>query len=108
MKILRVIASVDPASGGPVAGLTAVTPALEKLGHTTEFATVDDPSATFLRNAIGQTYALGPATNRYAYTPRLAPWLRENLHRYDAVIVHGLWQYLGRIVRSISRGSQNS
>ena len=107
MKILRVIASVDPASGGPVAGLTAVTPALAKLGHTTEFATVDDPSAQFLVNGLGPTHALGPSTSRYAYSPRLDPWLREHLPHYDAVFVHGLWQYLGRTVRSFSRLAKN-
>ena len=73
MKILRVIASVDPASGGPVAGLSAVTPALAKLGHATEFVTVDDPSAEYLTGGIGPTHALGPASNRYAFSPRLNP-----------------------------------
>jgi glycosyltransferase involved in cell wall biosynthesis len=103
MKILRVIASVDPASGGPVAGLTAMTPALAALGHTTEFATVDDPKSPFLRSGIGPTHALGPATSRYAYSPQFDPWLSENLRHYDAIIVHGLWQYLGRTIRNFSQ-----
>jgi len=36
---------------------------------------------------------MGPGTRRYGYTPRLVPWLLENRNRYDAVIVHGVWNY---------------
>ncbi len=101
MKILRVIASVDPATGGPVAGLRAVTPELDLLGHETEFLTVDDPTEGFLQSWVGKVHALGPVRNRYARSPRLRPWLEKNIGRYDAVVVHGLWQDLGRTVSDI-------
>lgn len=100
MKLLRVIASVDPATGGPVSGLRAVTPILDTLGHETEFLTVDDPISGFLQSWVGRVHALGPVKNRYAHSPRLRSWLDKNIHRYDAVVVHGLWQDLGRAVRS--------
>lgn len=102
MKLLRVIASVDPATGGPVSGLRAVTPILDTLGHETEFLTVDDPTDGFLQSWVGRVHALGPVKNRYAHSPRLRAWLEKNLGRYDAVVVHGLWQDLGRTVRSVS------
>jgi glycosyltransferase involved in cell wall biosynthesis len=103
MKILRVIATVDPATGGPVAGMRAVTPILTKLGHQTDFLTVDDPFAGYLQSWVGQTFAMGPASTSYAYSSRVRPWLEKNLGRYDAVIIHGLWQYLGLAVRSAAR-----
>jgi glycosyltransferase involved in cell wall biosynthesis len=103
MKILRVIASVDPATGGPVAGMRAITPVLTKLGHQTDFLTVDDPFAGYLQSWVGQTFAMGPAPTSYAYARRVRPWLEKNISRYDAVIVHGLWQYLGLAVRSVTR-----
>ena len=103
MKILRVIATVDPATGGPVAGMRAITPLLTKLGHQTDFLTVDDPFAGYLQSWVGQTFAMGPAKNSYAYSHRVRPWLEKNLSRYDAVIMHGLWQFLGLAVRSIAR-----
>lgn len=103
MKILRVIASVDPATGGPVAGLRAVTPALEKLGHTTEFLTVDDPLAGYLESFVGPVHAVGPRRGSYSFAPRVKPWLEKNVGRFDAVIVHGLWQYLGVAVHALSR-----
>lgn len=103
MKLLRVIASVDPATGGPVAGLRAVTPELDLLGHETEFLTVDDPIDGFLQSWVGRVHALGPVKNRYARSPRLKPWLEKNINRYDAVVVHGLWQDLGRTVSEVCR-----
>jgi len=103
MKLLRVIASVDPATGGPVAGLRAVTPELDLLGHETEFLTVDDPTDGFLQSWVGRVHALGPVKNRYARSPRLRPWLEKNINRYDAVVVHGLWQDLGRTVSEVCR-----
>lgn len=103
MKLLRVIASVDPATGGPVAGLRAVTPELDNMGHETEFLTVDDPAEEFLQSWVGRVHALGPVHNRYAHSPKLRPWLQRNAGRYDAIVVHGLWQDLGRAVRQICR-----
>jgi glycosyltransferase involved in cell wall biosynthesis len=101
MKILRVIASVDPATGGPVAGLRAITPELAKLGHETEFLTVDRPAADFLKSAVARVHACGPARGGYADSPRVRPWLRAHAADYDAVVVHGLWQDLGRAVREV-------
>jgi glycosyltransferase involved in cell wall biosynthesis len=107
MKLLRVIATVDPATGGPVAGLRAVTPELASLGHETEFLTVDSPTEPFLESWVGRVHALGPVHNRYARSPRLRAWLDKNLARYDAVVVHGLWQDFGRTVRAacLQRGN---
>jgi len=107
MKLLRVIATVDPATGGPVAGLRAVTPALTSLGHETEFLTVDSPTATFLESWVGRVHALGPVHNRYARSPRLKAWLEKNLSRYDAVVIHGLWQDFGPKIRAacLQRGA---
>ena len=103
MKLLRVIATVDPATGGPVAGLRAVTPALTSLGHETEFLTVDSPTAQFLGSWVGRVHALGPVQNRYARSSRLKAWLEKNIGRYDAVVVHGLWQDFGHTVRNVCR-----
>lgn len=105
MKILRVIASVDPATGGPIAGLRAITPELEKLGHASEFLSVDDPESAFLKNLAAPVHACGPARNAYARAPGAGAWLRAQVHRFDAVIVHGLWQDLGRAVREACRAA---
>jgi glycosyltransferase involved in cell wall biosynthesis len=103
MKLLRVIATVDPATGGPVAGLRAITPALAELGHTSEFLTVDQPTDDYLQSFVGPVHAMGPARGSYSYSPRLHRWLERHLAQYDAIIVHGLWQDLGRTIHALCR-----
>lgn len=97
MKLLRLIATLDPRHGGPSAGLRAITPALAALGHHTTFATLDAPGRGLGAPGDADLVELGPARGGYAFAPRLEPWLRANARRYDAVFVHGLWQHHGRV-----------
>ena len=96
MRILHVISSINPAAGGPIEGIRQLHKPLHDLGHTVEVVCCDAPQSPWLiEPGLNVVYALGPARLRYAYTPRLLPWLRENAAGYDAVIVNGLWQYHG-------------
>jgi glycosyltransferase involved in cell wall biosynthesis len=99
MKLLRVIASLDPRHGGPSAGLRAITPVLEEMGHATEIVSFDDPARVASYGPPAIVHALGPVAGGYGYTPRLDAWLQQHVRRFDAVFVHGLWQYHGRAVR---------
>lgn len=58
-----------------------------------EIAACDPPDASWLAVSGLHIHALGRGKLAYGYTPRLLPWLRANAPRYDAVIVHGIWQY---------------
>lgn len=93
MKVLRLIGSMDPKSGGPCQGIRNAVSELNKLGIDTEVACLDDPTATFLGSDPFIVHALGPGQKPWHYSPHLLPWLLANLLRYDVVIVHGLWQY---------------
>jgi len=104
MKLLRVIATVDPRHGGPAAGLRAITPELTRLGHETTVVSLDTPERIAELRFPAILHALGPARGGYAHSPRLEPWLRANASNYDAVFVHGLWQHHGRAVRSALQG----
>lgn len=103
MKLLRVIATLDPRHGGPAAGLRAITPALNALGHETHFACMDAPEHAQRFGDIGVIHALGPSHGGYAFSPKFEPWLREHAADYDAVFVHGLWQFHGRAVHRVLR-----
>jgi glycosyltransferase involved in cell wall biosynthesis len=103
MRFLRVIATLDPRHGGPSAGLRAITPELSALGHTTDFVSIDPPDSRAILSGGHAHYRLGPARGGYAYSARLEPWLRQHAPDYDAVFVHGLWQYHGRAVRAVLR-----
>ena len=105
MKLLRLIATLDPRHGGPSAGLRAITPALAALGHHTTFVTLDGPGRGVGVPGDSELVELGPARGGYAFAPRLEPWLRANARRYDAVFVHGLWQHHGRVAWRVLRHS---
>lgn len=95
MKILHLLASVDPRAGGPVEGVRRSGMAMQEAGHHIEVATCDAPGDAYLAAFPFPVHAFGPVPKRYSYSARLAPWLDANARRFDAVIVHGLWQYHG-------------
>jgi len=103
MRILHVIPSLDPATGGPV----EVVRTLINYGpaeDSQEVAALDDPSSEFLGAYSVPVHALGPRSSSYGCTPRLLDWLRENSGRFEGVILHGMWQYTGYAVWRTMRG----
>ena len=94
MKFLRLIATCDPRSGGPIAGLLNSSLALERMGHETEIATLDAPDEPWISELPFKVIPLGPHIRPYGYTPRLTPWLRAHAHQYDLAVVHGIWNYI--------------
>jgi glycosyltransferase involved in cell wall biosynthesis len=54
---------------------------------------LDDPKKTWASDFPELIHAIGPGRLKYRYTPKLIPWLRNNLSRFDAVVVYGIWQY---------------
>lgn len=82
---------MNPAAGGPCQGIRNSIPALSELGVHNEVVTCDSPDAAWLGSDSFLIHTLGPGKFGYAYSPRLLPWLIENLPRFDVVIVHGLW-----------------
>ncbi|WP_336093995.1 glycosyltransferase [Leeuwenhoekiella sp. CH_XMU1409-2] len=93
MKILRVIVTMNPSYGGPCQGIRNSVPALRNLGIDTEVLSVDDPESDFLGNDDFLIHAVGPSRTKYSFTFKQDLWLKDNLHRYEAVLIHGLWQY---------------
>jgi glycosyltransferase involved in cell wall biosynthesis len=103
MRVLHVIETIDPATGGPpevVRVLIENTPE----GSTSEVVTLDDPAAPFLRESGFPVHALGPVGTTYGYTRKLLPWLKANRNRFDGVVVHGMWQYCGLAVWRVMGG----
>jgi glycosyltransferase involved in cell wall biosynthesis len=103
MRILHVIPSLDPATGGP----TEVVRVLLNYGprnYAQEVVTLDDPAAGFLGEMGFPVHALGPRTSVYGRNAKLIPWLEANRGRFDGVVVHGMWQYTGYAVWRTMRG----
>ncbi len=105
MRILHVVHSVDPRSGGPIEGIRQLIPALAARGVTTEVMSLDAPGTPGTADFPAPLHTLGPSRSGYGYNARAVPWLKENRGKYDAVIVNGLWQYGSFAVWRALRGS---
>ena len=82
-----------PEIGGPSEGIRRITAGYAELGHSAEIASLD-PTPPAIPNLVAPLHALGvPGAGRHGRSPKMRPWLRENAHRFDGFIVHGLWQY---------------
>jgi glycosyltransferase involved in cell wall biosynthesis len=93
-RILHCISSVDPRNGGPIEGLKQLSAINQQHGHEVEVMSLDAPDAPWVKACPIPCHAMGPTyIGSYAYSPRWVPWLKANAHRYDAVIVNGIWQY---------------
>lgn len=65
------------------------------MGHEGDLVSLDSPEADFVADYPGKVIATGPSISSYGYNERLVPWLKAHAGNYDAVIVNGLWQYVG-------------
>jgi glycosyltransferase involved in cell wall biosynthesis len=99
MKILHVISSIDARQGGTSEMVLQFGREALRQGHEVEIATVDNPAAEWIRDFPLTLHALGPGWTAYAYSGKFQRWLHANVRRFDAVIVHGLWQFTGVAVR---------
>ncbi len=104
MRILRSIHTLNPAVGGPIESVRQSSAALRARGHEVEVVTLDAAGASWLREIPFPVHALGPSEG-YGYSSRLAPWIRQRRDSFDAVLVHGVWQYLGVAARRALRDS---
>lgn len=93
LRILHIISSVNPAHGGPIEGVKQLGAANSRAGHIIEVATLDGPDEPFIAEFPMPLHCFGPSLFKYSYTRKIVPWLRENRHRYDAIVVNGLWQF---------------
>jgi glycosyltransferase involved in cell wall biosynthesis len=93
-RILHCIPSVDPRGGGPIEGLKQLSTVNRQRGHEIEVLTLDAPDAPWVKDFPFPCHAVGPTRFwGYRFSPRWVPWLKANAHRYDAIIINGIWQY---------------
>jgi glycosyltransferase involved in cell wall biosynthesis len=92
-RILHAIRSVKAAGGGPIEAVKQTMAAHRQHGHQSEVLTLDSPTDPAVKELPVCCHGLGPSLTGYSYTSRLVPWLRANRERFDAVVVHGIWQY---------------
>ena len=93
MKILRSIHTLNPAVGGPIESVVQSSLALIKRGHEVEIICLDPPGSPWLSQIQVKNHPLGPGQGGYGYASGFRRWLQDRHRDFDAVIVHGIWQY---------------
>jgi glycosyltransferase involved in cell wall biosynthesis len=95
MRVLHVIASMDPATGGPCQGLRNTIPNMKRFGSIHEVVCLDSPNSSYLGKDEFKIYAIGKGISSWRFNKDLIPWLEKNLLNYDKVVLNGLWSYTG-------------
>lgn len=104
MKILHVIPSLAPSSGGPAEALRQLARAYSEIGVEAEIVCRDDPASPWLSSFAACVHALNVRGGTYGYSPRFRRWLRVNVKRFDVVIAHAMWTYPGLAAALAARG----
>ncbi|MCC5834573.1 MAG: glycosyltransferase [Opitutales bacterium] len=97
MKLIALIHSLDPRTGGTVRVVVDLQPHLAAEGLEVDLICADSEDAEWLpalRQLPGlRIHALGPLNNGYAYSRKWDRILKKLLPGADAVLMHGLWKY---------------
>lgn len=99
LKVLHVIAGMNPEDGGVCKALRTMIMGLSACGIINEVVSLDDADAAYLKNDRFPIHALGVGHSSWKYNNKLMDWLKKNLIQFDIVIIHGLWLYPGYAVR---------
>jgi glycosyltransferase involved in cell wall biosynthesis len=54
---------------------------------------LDRPDVKWLSDYDFPVVALGESEGKYGFSSKAVPWLKSNVSLFDAVIVHGIWQF---------------
>lgn len=104
MKILHVIPSLAPASGGPAEAIRQIVAAYPEIGVESEIVCRDASQAPWLSSYATRVHALGAGRGTYGYSPRFRRWLNQNISRFDGVVAHAMWTYPGLAAAHVARG----
>jgi glycosyltransferase involved in cell wall biosynthesis len=105
VKILHVISSLNPKSGGVAEAVLQLSAIHSDMAVDVSICCLDAPNEEWIKTSNFKVYALGPAMATYGFNRKLVPWLKAHACEFDAVIVNGLWQYTGLAVRLALSGS---
>lgn len=98
-KLLRVIGSVDPRYGGVAQNAREVDRLLALYGFEVVVLTNDEPNCPSIHSYPCKAIGFGSLFGKFGYSATMGNWLARNITKFDAVLVDGLWQYNGLLVR---------
>lgn len=95
-RVLRIVPTLDPRFGGPVAAMTATVHEMSRRNISTDVLVADDCSLewnSFANDAKVRVVNLGRSRTSWRFVRGQRRWLTEHLAQYDLVIVHGIWPH---------------
>ena len=104
MKILHVISTLSPSSGGPPEALRQLARAYGEVGVDVEIACQDDPAAPYLSGFPATVHPTGAKGSTYGFSRELLSWLRLNVGRFDGMVINGVWTFHGLAAAIVARG----
>lgn len=99
-RLLQVVRTLRAETGGVAAAARGIADQLRARGHDVTFASLDPAD-----RGAADVLAFGRHSEGYGYAAHFTPWLREHRGQFDAVLVHGMWQYPGLGTWRALRGS---
>jgi len=93
MRVLHLLPSLEPRTGGVAEAVVQLVNHMTHFGCTSEVATLDSPDTPDFERIKGRVHKLGPGRGFYGLSVGLVRWLRAHASEYDALIVHGIWQF---------------
>ena len=99
MRIVHLINSIDPVSGGPANVLARLAPVQVSRGHEVAIIAADDPGrveevADRLASAGVEVEAAGPGSGPFNKAEGAIAALSRRFDGIDLVHGHGLWQHI--------------
>ena len=85
--------SVNPTGGGLIEAVRQVAPAHQSRGDTLHIASLDPPGAPYLTFPQVPVEPLRRSRIDRFFPISLLRWIRAHHHRYDAVVVNGIWDF---------------
>ena len=95
MRQLHLIHSLRPEVGGPSEVIRQLAPPMKRMGHELDVISLDEPSLVSLEVKGAQVRCFPGWPRQYGYSRALPAWMDKHTADYDAIIVHGLWQFIG-------------
>ena len=97
---------VIPSQVGPLEGVNLLYSYYKKRGINVNILCSDNKKAKWLKDKrLPKVFATGPKLFSYGYNPKMLIWLRENIKKYDLIIIEGIWEYHNYAVWKVAKKS---
>lgn len=111
-KLLRVISSMNPKTGGPSQGIRNLNPLIAENFCQVEVVCLDEEDENYRLEDKFVIHKVGKGKTSFQYNPKLYSWLKDNLGNYDFVSVHGIWQYhnyaVYKAIKTLKKNNQRT